>query len=286
MELLSIKSDIAFKFVFGREKKECKKALIKLLDAILNIDIKEVTYMNPINVKNYQDDKETEFDIKATLDDGSIIDVEIQVEPHANFKRRLVYYGSELMGHSMQSGDSYSKLKKCIVISILNFNLIDEKETEEFHNTFVFKEKDRNFMLTDILSIVTLEMTKLKEKPIRQMTDVERWLNYIKYVGNPEYKALTDEIVEESEGIRMANELLKEVSSDQEMREAILSREHYRKKMATMLEDALAEGEKRGLVEGEKRGLVEGEKRGLIEGEKRGLVEGEKRGYYARGRFG
>ena len=79
---LSIKNDVIFKAVFGRDNEDCKTLLIYLLNLILKRDkdpIVDIEYKNPFEIREYVDDKETILDIKVTTNSGEIIDLEIQL---------------------------------------------------------------------------------------------------------------------------------------------------------------------------------------------------------------
>lgn len=79
-EIIYLKSDLAFKLVFGREDDaRCKYVLKNLLESILNIEINEIKYKNPINLGESIDAKQTEFDISLTIEDKHNCDIEIQL---------------------------------------------------------------------------------------------------------------------------------------------------------------------------------------------------------------
>lgn len=80
---LSIKNDIVFKAVFGREDPICKLILSDLLNAILALEgnrkIQELVYKNPFNLQTATTDKLSIMDIKVKTGQGEWIDIEIQV---------------------------------------------------------------------------------------------------------------------------------------------------------------------------------------------------------------
>jgi predicted transposase/invertase (TIGR01784 family) len=76
-ELLELKSDWVFKRIFSKEGNE--DILADLISAILNIEIKKVEIKNTELTKNMEKQKKSILDIKAELDDKSIVDIELQV---------------------------------------------------------------------------------------------------------------------------------------------------------------------------------------------------------------
>ena len=76
-ERLDLKNDYVFKRIFA--KPENNKELKELLEAILNIEIEKVEVKNPEITKNYTDEKLGVLDIRAQINEDTIIDIEMQV---------------------------------------------------------------------------------------------------------------------------------------------------------------------------------------------------------------
>ena len=70
MDLVALKSDLAFRAVFGREYDKCKQALMALLNDVLQLNIVQLSYNNPLNLQSYEEDKKSEMDIEITTDQG------------------------------------------------------------------------------------------------------------------------------------------------------------------------------------------------------------------------
>lgn len=81
-DVLPLTSDLVFKAVYGRDTPECKKALIAVLNVILTDlehPIKDLVYRNPFIYGEQPSDKQIIMDIKAELDNGDWVDIEMQV---------------------------------------------------------------------------------------------------------------------------------------------------------------------------------------------------------------
>jgi len=52
----------------------------------LGINIAEITYVNPLNIEEFEGDKETEFDIEIETETKERIDLEIQLRGKPYFK--------------------------------------------------------------------------------------------------------------------------------------------------------------------------------------------------------
>ena len=126
---MPLTSDYVFRSVFGRDTEESRGALIELLNMILERKkdpIRKITINNPIDTaeKNYE--KETVMDIRATTDSGELLDIEMQAWNFKDYENRALYYGGRLVNSSLQSGENYDKMKKSIVVSIIDGILFNE----------------------------------------------------------------------------------------------------------------------------------------------------------------
>lgn len=81
-----------------------------------------------------------------------------------------VFYGGKLITSSLEKGQNYDKMKKSIVISIINSRLFSE--TEKMHSIFRLKEIDDGFVLSDRIEHHFLELGNLPQ--ISSMEDLER----------------------------------------------------------------------------------------------------------------
>ena len=122
IERLPLTDDYIFKRVFAFEGNE--SVLKDLLEAILNRDIKEVTIKNPEIIPYEKDEKRGLLDIKAETDDGTVLDIEMQMEDKKNTDERGTLYLANMITSQLQVGDDYKNLKKSIVIFITNYSFL------------------------------------------------------------------------------------------------------------------------------------------------------------------
>ena len=87
IERLPITDDYIFKRVFAYEGNE--SVLKDLLEAILKKDIKEVQIKNPEIIPYEKGEKRGLLDIKAETDDGTLLDIEMQMENKENTEDTL-----------------------------------------------------------------------------------------------------------------------------------------------------------------------------------------------------
>ena len=93
MKFLDIKTDFAFKKVFGSA--DSKDLLISFLNATIDFEnnrkIEDLKIVDPYNIPMLKGMKDTFVDVKAELDDGSRVIIEMQVLNHEGFEKRVLY---------------------------------------------------------------------------------------------------------------------------------------------------------------------------------------------------
>ena len=179
-----LSNDFIFKKVFAQD--ENNSELIDLLEAILDIKIEKVEVKNPELPKNAMDEKASILDIKAYINNDTIIDIELQVKNEYNITERSVLYLSKLVAGQMEVGDDYTKLKKSISIVILLFNYF---ETNTYHNVAHMKfertkeekyvemgYKEEQEIAIPKLEMHFIELPKFIKKNGGTKTKLEQWL--------------------------------------------------------------------------------------------------------------
>jgi len=114
-KILSPLSDLVFKALFGREKKESKLILINFLNATLHLQgqakIQEITYLNPFNIQNFEGDKTSILDLKVKTEEGKRINIEVQVNKEDDFRKRSLYYWAKCIQKPFQNPKPIYPLK-------------------------------------------------------------------------------------------------------------------------------------------------------------------------------
>ena len=179
-----LSNDFIFKKVFAQD--ENNSELIDLLEAILDIKIEKVEVKNPELPKNAMDEKASILDIKAYINNDTIIDIELQVKNEYNITDRSIVYLSKLVSGQIKVKEDYEKLKKTISIVILLFNYF---ETNTYHNIAHMKfEKTKEEKYVEMgykeeqeiaipkLEMHFIELPKFIKKNGGTKTKLEQWL--------------------------------------------------------------------------------------------------------------
>ena len=247
-------NDYVFHRIYGSDTEESRAALIGLLNIILerkDDPIRNLEIKNPIDVGNLIMDKDTTMDIKAETDSKEILSIEMQVGHLSDYRCRTLFYGGRLVNSSLQSGQSYDKMKKSIVVSIIQ-NKLFPKEIS-CHSIFDVREQKTGHRLCDLLEFHFLELGKVDpNKPIAEMTPIERLAVYLRYADDENYKDSVQEICESEEGIIMAENLYRRATKEEQEAAWAECRMMYQHDQASIRED----GRKKGLAEGEAIGAA------------------------------
>ncbi len=277
-------NDVIFKFIFGKEER--KQITIDFLNAVLEPSlghpIQDLAFtpseMNP----EHEGDKLTRFDVACVLDTGEQIDVEVQVVDQGNMERRSLFYWAQMYVMSLPAGKNYYDLNPAITVNLLNFSFLPQEEPHAVYGLYNIENGDH---LTGDLALHFLEIpkySKAAQKPISQMTKMERWLAYF---ANQLDKKGKEELAMSEAAIHTAMDAARLFLSNTAERRRYINREMVRMDHESGLIHAHREGEQKGLQEGKEIGLQEGKEIGLQEGKQIGLQEGTTAGEEKLGRL-
>lgn len=244
---LDLKNDYVFKRIFA--KPENNEELKELVEAILNIKIKNIEVKNPEISKNYADERLGVLDIRAQIEEDIIIDIEMQVTNVNTLVDRNIGYGSRLIAEDTRVRQSYIALKKFISINILGENLLKRNTYHsvahlKFENIEQNKYVDMGYkeeqnMLTDKIEAHYIELKKFIQSKPGISSKLEQWLWLI--VGEEEKVKMASN---ENKTIEKVVEDLDEMSANENER-----LEAYKRKLEIIdynmtMEHAQKEGER------------------------------------------
>ena len=258
---LPLTSDYVFKRIFGQE--ENKEALKDFLESILKIKISNVEINNPEIPKNFYDSKYGMLDLKVTVDEKIIINVEMQLQNQYNLEPRSTYYMASAYAGQLGEGEPYINCKRVIVIDILNFNyykrdcyhsvarMIFENPKENEIVDMGYKEQD--IYATKYLEMHVIELPKFKKKNPEIHTKLEQWLWL--FIGGEEEVKKASKVNKEIERI---NKKLASMSLSRE------ERNNYEFRLKAIRDEisAIDYATKKGLQQGREEGIERGKEEG------------------------
>ena len=181
---LPLTDDYIFKRVFAFEGNE--SVLKDLLEAILRKDIKTVTIKNPEIIPYEKGEKRGLLDIKAEINDGTMLDVEMQMKNERNTEERATEYMGKMISEQLQVGEDYQNLKKSIVIFITNYNFLKRNSYHsvgrmKFDKTLKDEYVNMGYEIEDevaskYIEVHYIELPKFKKKELSKFTKLDQWM--------------------------------------------------------------------------------------------------------------
>ncbi|NER38741.1 MAG: Rpn family recombination-promoting nuclease/putative transposase [Oscillatoria sp. SIO1A7] len=206
MKFVSPKVDFAFKKIFG--SKQSAAILISFLNAIVyggKNTIKSLTIINPYNPGQISSLKETYLDVKATLFDGTIVVIEMQVGRTTAFSKRILYNLTKAYANQLGVGENYLILKPAISVTIVDFVMFED--STEVISQFVFKEKNKNREYPDAeLQLFFVELPNFKKTLAELSSLTDKWIYFLKETSKlEEVPASLGEVEEIGRALAIAN---------------------------------------------------------------------------------
>ena len=238
---LSVKRDIVFKRIFAHKGNE--EFLTEFLSSLLNIKIKNIEIMRDIHLeKDIEDDKLGIIDVRAIINDNSIINIEIQLRNEFNIIERSTFYGSKLISDQLRKNDLYKDIKPVIVICILDYNFFPFEEY--INDTVMVLNKHRKFNVNENMKYYYIELPKFRKSNYNRESIINQWLTFIDSENSKEL----EEIMKKNNTIKKANDELEYLEGDEAFKRKVELREKYERDLAS----ALYNREEKGKLESKK----------------------------------
>lgn len=225
-----------------------RKGFLAAILKVLPENIRETVLLPTVLRREYEDDKLGILDVRVILMDGTQIDIEMQVAYFAHWDKRVLFYLSRIYAGQLKKGESYDKLKKCIHVSILDFNHFPNDA--ECYRTIHFRDDRTGEVYTDLMEIQILELRKLP-KEVKSGADVLGWMKFFSGKTKKEF----EDMAKANEYMEEAYSTLLELSADDVKRLEYEAREKALRDYNSQMESAFKRGEEQGERRGEIRGM-------------------------------
>ena len=255
MKFLDVKTDFAFKKVFGST--DSKDILISFLNSVIEFDnkqkITDLTIVDPYSIPLLKGMKDTYVDVKAELSDKSRVIIEMQVLNHEGFEKRILYNAAKNYSIQLKKGDAYHLLNPVIALTITDFILFDN--SPELINNFKLLEKKQFIEYSDDIEMIFIELPKFIKTEEELETIQDKWIYFIKNAGDLNY--IPDNLEQELEkAFNVANEA--------GLSEEELELQHKKKDWIYIQKSSIELATKTGLQQGLEQGLEQGLQQGEV----------------------
>ena len=266
MRFLDVRTDYAFKRVFGSE--QSIPILQSFLNAVLEYpperEIVELVIVDPYQVPLLKGMKDTYVDVKALLKDGRRVIIEMQVLNVEGFEKRILYNAAKTYSQQLMKGEDYTLLNPVIALTLTDFTLFPT--AADMISRFKLLEKQRYIEYIDDIELVFIELPKFN-KDESQLADIQdQWLYFVKNAGS---LAAVPTVMGENPVFRKAFE----IANTANLSEAELEAQDKRHDLILLQRGALALAEKRGMQSGLEKGMEQGLEQGMEKGMEKGIQQ-------------
>lgn len=211
-------------YLFRALLQQNNHVLIGLISSLLHLPpsgISSAVITNPIELGSAVDTKTFILDIKISLNDSTIINLEMQVINEHNWTDRSLSYLCRSFDQ-LKSGEEYQIARPVIQIGLLNFTLFPEYP--EFYSTYKFLNVKNYALYSDKLRLSVLDLTRtdLATKEDRRY-QIDYWASLFKATTWEELKMLS----QKNEYIKEASETIYQLSQEDKIRMQCEAREDY-----------------------------------------------------------
>ncbi len=231
-------NDFLFQKIFASKGNE--DMLQEMLEEILNIKINNINITNEYTLeKMYNDTKGGRIDLKVTIDEHKIVDVEMQIVDKKDMEDRDIYYASNLYTEEMKEGEGYKNNKEVIIVSILSYNIAGRNN---YIDSARFRWDSDKTVMSDKIQMYFIQLPKFLKQNKKDKKKLSQWLYFI----SQENKEELEMAIEENDKVAKAEKLLKEALADPETREILRIKDRIRFDREMDLEIATEEGRAEG----------------------------------------
>jgi predicted transposase/invertase (TIGR01784 family) len=272
MKFINPKTDYAFKKIFGSDQSQ--DILISFLNAIVyqgETVIVSLEIIDPYAPGRVSGLKTTYFDVKALLNNGENVLIEMQAVNVPAFGKRILYNTAKMYVNQLKLGEIYPELRAAIGVAVTDFIMFQEHD--KVISQFTLKEDELllNYQHSP-LKLVFVELPKFN-KTLEELTNItDKWLYFLRKAPDLEVIPASMSIVPE---IEKAFTIADRVNLSLEEIDDLEKREQFERERIGAIELAKAEGLAEGLAEGRAEGQAEGRAEGIQIGEQIGEQRGQ-----------
>ncbi len=277
MNFINPKIDFAFKKIFGNEQH--KEILISFLNAMLyegQPTIQDLEILDPYNAPKISGLKDTFLDVKARLDSGDQVIIEMQVLAVESFGKRVLYNVAKTYSAQLKPKEDYTRLNPVIGLTITDFKMFSDAEVSGVLSRFSLYDQHNGveYPVKDI-ELVFVELPKF-DKPLSALqTLTDKWLYFMQYASELEE---VPPLMKDEPAIEQAFQVANRVNLSQSELDELEKREFFVRDMHRLVEVAERKAQERGYQKGRQTGIEQGRQEGIEQGRQEGVEQGRQEG--------
>ncbi len=190
MRFLDVKTDFAFKKVFGSDNS--KDILLSFLNAVLDFEghlVDNLEILDPYQIPLIDGMKDSYVDVKARLDNGTHVIIEMQVLNYEGFEQRILYNAAKTYSTQIVRGGQYFSLMPVIALTLTDFVMFHD--IPDVRSEYRMKEVNSHREYNGDLRLVFYELPKFTKTVDDLSTLEEKWLFFVSEAGSLKLKPET-----------------------------------------------------------------------------------------------
>ncbi|QTA80063.1 Putative transposase, RpnA-like [Desulfonema limicola] len=253
-KILSPKNDYVFKKLFTQDHEILADLINSVLELPENEKICSVTVRNPVILAEDISKKFIILDIHAADESGREYDIEMQVRKFETYPERALYYLCRIYAAQLKSGKDYSGLNPVIGIHFLDYELFPDND--DFYFNFMLRDiRYPDLKLTDDFNLHIFELPGVEAALKKKTHPGLEWLYFFNHVHEEEEDVMQKQY--NNPMITKAYDILKTLSTDEEIRHRAKVREESMINEAIFMAGERKKGKEEGIKVGRKKGRKE-----------------------------
>ena len=197
--------------------------------------------------------------MQAKLNDGVIVNIELQMRNYFNIEERTTLYSSKVISRETERGSSYNNINKVIMINILGYNLLEFNEY--ISDTVIVLNKHRDYEMLKGIKWYFIELPKFRKQNPDLNKKINQWLVFLDDSDQEAVKMAE----RKNNTLKKARKEIDYLTGDDAVRRLADLREKWEMDYVTGIECAEKRGIAKGLEKGINKGKNEGKKQKQIE---------------------
>jgi predicted transposase/invertase (TIGR01784 family) len=213
--------------------------------------IVKATVLNPFNIQEYPTDKQIRLDVLVEDESKVRYNIEVQVDSHANFFNRMLYYWAETYGSLLERGEDYKQLRLVRSIVITEFPVFPD--LKDLHTVFEIRARENPaVLLSKHFQMHVLRLGDWLRNGLSGLdslcVDLQRWMQFWG-LGSKLEEDKMSAMLQDTPAVLQAYEEFKQFTADPKMREKARARKRFLDEQAIIMNDMREEG----FAEGEEK---------------------------------
>ena len=221
-ERLDVRYDAVMKYLYFAEGKESEECLRYLLETFLEVKIERIERFASGIFNQLSSSQQMFVDGACRINGEDIVVIEMQKNYHENDFDRFSRYGCGLVQYRSDNGELYGKGNNLVLV-FLGYPV--PQRFCGYNSPYMFCRSDKGDEVSKLhmMQIEALSgLEGLWKVKVEELSRKDRFRLWLRYGHEQEHRKKMKEIIEQEEGLKMAEQRLMKITSDTERFNAMM----------------------------------------------------------------